>query len=46
MSGRRRVLAWCLLFCTIGYALLGVAGSIIFLLIARIPAGKELCGIV
>jgi len=40
VSGRRQVLAWCLLFSTVGYALLGIAGSVVLLVIARIPAGK------
>lgn len=40
MSGRRRVLAWCLLFSAVSYALLGIAGSVLILVIARIAAGK------
>ena len=40
MSGRRQVLACCLLFSAVGYALLGIAGSIVVLVIARIPAGE------
>jgi len=39
VSGKRQVLAWCLLMSAVGYALLGVAGSVVLLVIARIPAG-------
>jgi len=40
MSGRRPVLACCLLLSAVGYALLGIAGSIAVLVIARIPVGE------
>ena len=40
MSGRRHVLAWCLLFSAVSYALLGIAGSVLILVIARIAEGK------
>jgi len=40
VSGRRPVLAWCLLFSTVGYAFLGFANSVVLLVIARIPAGE------